>query len=143
MGNKYAFQSRYCTDKATITPAQYLAERICEKKAASLKLTLPTKFWLTETWKQEFIFQVVYANKLLKQFSIEAILAALKSPKSKYCVSLGPQGGLRKIIKAEQTRLDSAPKQEEATHACISPVYEPPPQGFTPQQSTASKLKDL
>ena len=52
------------------TPAQYIAEIICQRCAKHEKVgTLPYKFWNLPKWKKIYIRQVSLANKLIKEYS--------------------------------------------------------------------------
>jgi hypothetical protein len=51
------------------TPAQYVAEIICQRQAKHEKAgTLPYKFWNKGKWKSIYIRQIGLANKLIKEF---------------------------------------------------------------------------
>ena len=79
-------QSKY-TDKK-ISPAQYLAEIMCERRAQQLEVDLVDNFWQSENWKKYFQYQVISANKLLKKFPIEIILKALNDKSCKKVSSI-------------------------------------------------------
>ncbi len=68
--------SKY-TDKE-ITPAQYLAELMCERKYRKLGVSLPKKFWSDERYRKEFLFQKRNADQLLAYRDFRDILAALQ-----------------------------------------------------------------
>lgn len=81
------FKSRYSPDK-NITPAQYLAEIACERRASYLKTNLPVYFWKLDEWRKYYIYQIQIANELLKVYNISAILYALNIDKCKKVFSL-------------------------------------------------------
>ncbi len=74
------FQSRY--GGGTVTPAQYIVEIICEKKAHAAKETLPNRFWDLATWDAFFRKWVRPANKCIKQFGAMSVVNALRDPRS-------------------------------------------------------------
>ena len=65
---KSKYPSRYSPDGWVSAP-QYITEFVCEKKARKDNKELPRKY---------FRYQITLANKLLKDFPEEAIIAALK-----------------------------------------------------------------
>jgi len=81
-----------------VTAAQYIAEFMCQKRAISLNIDLPLKFWLVDHWKKYYIYQIQLANKLLKKYSDKSIIKALRSDKAKNTFSLKSQF-IERIIK--------------------------------------------
>lgn len=100
------FKSKYSPDKK-ITPAQYLAEIACERRASYLKTNLPIYFWKLDNWKQYYIYQIRIANELLKIYDINAILYALNLDKCKTVFSL------KSIILIDYIKKYKIPKIEE------------------------------
>ena len=74
---KSKYPSRYSPDGWVSAP-QYITEFVCEKKARKDNKELPIKFWGISEWRKYFRYQITLANKLLKDFPEEAIIAALK-----------------------------------------------------------------
>lgn len=74
---KSKYPSRYSPDGWVSAP-QYITEFVCEKKARKDNKELPIKFWEIPEWRKYFRYQITLANKLLKDFPEEAIIAALK-----------------------------------------------------------------
>ena len=74
---KSKYPSRYSPDGWVSAP-QYITEFVCEKKARKDNKELPIKFWVISEWRKYFRYQITLANKLLKDFPEEAIIAALK-----------------------------------------------------------------
>ena len=74
---KSKYPSRYSPDGWVSAP-QYITEFVCEKKARKDNKELPIKFWEISEWRKYFRYQITLANKLLKDFPEEAIIAALK-----------------------------------------------------------------
>ena len=74
---KSKYPSRYSPDGWVSAP-QYITEFVCEKKARKDNKELPIKFWEIAECRIYFRYQITLANKLLKDFPEEAIIAALK-----------------------------------------------------------------
>lgn len=96
--------SKYSNDKL-VSAAQYITEIICERKAAKDKQDLHYRFWISKEWSKFFRNQIGSANKLLKQYSDKAIVAALLSSDGQKIYSLRAPH-LPDMIVREQTRLD-------------------------------------
>lgn len=79
--------SKYSNGKE-VTPAQYLAEFICERIAKIKKKDLHYRFWLSKEWEKEYKGQISAANKLISKYDIKIILQALKSPSGSKIYSL-------------------------------------------------------
>lgn len=76
-GKQAKYPSRY-TDKY-ITCAQYVSEIMCERKAAYEKADLPRFFWTTsKKWKGYYFYQLKIANTLLKKYSCENLIKAVR-----------------------------------------------------------------
>lgn len=93
---------------------QYIAEIMVDRKAFKEKAHLPYKYWTTdEKWQKEFKMQVQQAGKLLKKYSVKAIMNALNS--NLWCYSLlSPK--LLEAIKIEHNKIilqESQAKNEE------------------------------
>jgi sulfur relay (sulfurtransferase) DsrC/TusE family protein len=135
------FKSRYTTTDKDITPAQFLAEKICERIARKNKTVLTDQFWNQTKWKRTFLYQVQIANSLLKIYSWQAILSALKKNPGVYSLNakfLDPH------IKCEQEILDREvikPKEVQPLELA-DPTAKPRP-SFTEQKSTRAKLREL
>lgn len=107
-------QSRYTDTEKQLTPAQWLAELMCERKAKSERKDLPVKFWdkkLYPEWAKEWVKQAIIANRLLKKYSFEAIVAALKNPKALKIYSLGATKMLTPLIEQAQKQIDNKPQE--------------------------------
>lgn len=74
---KSKYPSRY-SPQGWVSASQYITELICEKKAQREKKELPIKFWEIKEWRSYFKYQITLANKLIKEFGEEAVIAALK-----------------------------------------------------------------
>jgi hypothetical protein len=85
---KCPFPSKYSPGK-WITPAQYLVEVVCERRAINLQTTLPAHFWELSLWKTFFQYQLRIVNKLLKTYSYDIILFALNDAQWQHVWSFG------------------------------------------------------
>ncbi len=109
--SKYKHESTgdYCTCSA------YVAEIMCRKNAENKNQgSLPYKFWSKKPWDWTFKRQMFAANKILKQFSEEALVKAINSSEFKGIFSLNHPKVIG-LIKKYQLLLDqrnSKPKQE-------------------------------
>ena len=135
------FKSKY-TDKQ-ITPAQFLAEKICERLARKDKIALSDQFWNQARWRRTFLYQVQIANGLLKIYSWQAVLRALNKNPGIYSLNAK---FLDPLIKTEEESLQREErarqehKQEEIKTA--DPTSKPRP-SFTENTSIKAKLRDL
>jgi hypothetical protein len=76
---KSTFISQYGgAETLYITPAQYVVEQLCVIIARRTKKELPSRFWQLPEWAKLFRNQICAANKLLKTYSPNAIVAALR-----------------------------------------------------------------
>ena len=98
--DKSKYPSRYSPDGWVSAP-QYITEFVCEKKARTEQKELPVKFWEIKEWRNYFRYQITLANKLLKDFSEEAVIAALKDSRCWKTYSLRSPF-LHSIIKEKQ-----------------------------------------
>jgi hypothetical protein len=94
--DKSRYQSRYAP-RGWVHAAQYIAELICEKKAQNDRADLPLRFWELPDWKKYFQFQVVLANRLIKEHGEHAVIAALRDNRTYKTYSLR-SGWLHKVI---------------------------------------------
>src|SRR5687768_14677129 len=101
---KRPFRSSY--GGGWITAQQLLAEVICARIARRDNVELVEGFWKSPRWSRECRLQLVLAASLLKEFSVAAVLAALKTTRGKRLYSLGLKSVLVPLIQAEQERLD-------------------------------------
>lgn len=72
--NKYI--SRYAYEKE-VNPAQFIAELACANNARRLKKELPQQFWVLPEWKSYYLYQLILAYDLLKEFEDNVIVKAL------------------------------------------------------------------
>jgi hypothetical protein len=102
------FISRYSNNKE-VTPAQYITELICEKKAKLDNEDLHYKFWTTKKWSKFYRDQIATANKLVKNYDPVVIVKALNHKKAKTLYSLRAPF-LKDILKEEQMKFDTQNK---------------------------------
>jgi hypothetical protein len=76
--NKYI--SKYSNGKE-VSPAQYITEIVCEKKAKQSNEDLHYRFWLNKKWSSFYKRQIAKAHKLVKEYNPKAIIKALNDPK--------------------------------------------------------------
>lgn len=115
------------------TPAQYIAELICQKQAKHEKLgTLPYKFWNTPKWKKIYIRQVSLANKLIKEYGEEPVIKFVSSKTGSKTISLGARN-VRSDIEKIKFSLDNAPRRDTIE------VIETPSASFAPRKTFGSK----
>lgn len=86
--NNSTYPSRY-SPEAYVTPAQYITELICEKKAKCEQKDLPIKFWELKEWQKYYKYQIILANRLIKKYDPEFIIQALKDNRLYKTYSLG------------------------------------------------------
>ena len=96
--SKYKHEStgEYCTCAA------YAAEIMCMKYAEHKNVgSLPFKFWNVKPWDWTFKKQLFAARKLIKRYSEEALIRAIRSPEWGKIFSLNNKKGIS-IIKKYQ-----------------------------------------
>lgn len=103
---KSSYPSLYSPDKF-VTPAQYIIELVCEKKAKLEKRDLPPQFWKLKEWQNFFKSQLRRCHKLLKTYDVEAVIRALRNPRAYKIRSLFAPW-LEDIVLEEQRQLDVA-----------------------------------
>lgn len=85
--NPEKYPSKYSNGKQ-VTPAQFITEMICERKALIDKVDLHYKFWTQKYWAMFYRNQIASANKLVKQYDPKAIIRALQTAQGKKIYSL-------------------------------------------------------
>lgn len=104
---KSNYPSRY-SPGGWVSAPQYITEFVCEKKAQADRKELPIKFWEIDEWKKYFRYQITIANQLLKDFSEEAVMAALRDNRCWKTYSLRSPF-LQGIIKEKQASVKERP----------------------------------
>lgn len=87
------------------TAAQYLAELMVTREAAKQKIKLAVGFWNSPLWKKKYKQQIIAANSLLKIYSPQAIINALKRKECSWQYSLRANG-INDACNEEQIKLD-------------------------------------
>lgn len=99
-----------------LTAAQYLAENMCDRIARRDRIVLRDRFWTSGRWERSFRLQITHANRLLGRFSVEAILAGLRTTEGRRIYSLGA-AWLADLAADEQKRLD---REQAARDAVVA-----------------------
>lgn len=87
-----------------ITPAQKLAEIMCQRMAKKKGVALPYRFWQFSEWKVTFRRQVQLASALLKIHTFKAIINALNRNETKNVYSFAGKWW-QYLIPLEEERL--------------------------------------
>ncbi len=139
--DKSCYESSYAG--GWISAAQRLAEIACERKASSQNEVLVPLFWQHDIWAKQFRQQINHANRLIKEFSMAAVLAALRRPDARRVYSLGAPF-FKPLVEAEQhklilqeKRIDNAPTPEAGN------IAEPPRPVTRVGRSLRDKLNEL
>jgi hypothetical protein len=99
------FPSRYSQGKE-VSPAQHIAELICEHKAQKDNVDLHHRFWLRKEWASYYRNQIGSANKLVEKYSARAVVKALHDPRAQRIYSLRAPH-LIPIIDEYQKKIDA------------------------------------
>jgi hypothetical protein len=108
INNENSYPSKYSNGK-NVSAAQFITEIICENKAITEKKDLHYKFWTNKEWSKFYRNQIGTAHKLLKKYSANAIIKALKHTKARNIYSLRAPH-LIPIIEQEQAVIDASPQ---------------------------------
>lgn len=138
---KKLYKSRFGATE-DLDAAQYLTENLCDRNARRNGLVLPQRFWETPEWKPLFHRQLQYAHSLLKEYTLEAIITALRTPRGKTVTTLSA-AWFRPLIHAEQERLHRQKEAPPEPQPAETVTIEKPRDPFVPTESVASKLKGL
>lgn len=114
--DKSRYPSRY-SPRGFVTAAQYITELICERKAAREKKELPIKFWDLKEWNKFYRYQIMLANKMLKEYKEVAIIRALRDDyrcKNTYSLRSPFLGGIIKEYEVMDVSADQSRKKIEA-----------------------------
>lgn len=141
MAENQTIESRYESKYGGgfVTPAQYIAEMVCERMAKKDKKDLPYKFWNDDSWKMTFKSQLLAVLGLLKiGYSPIVIIAALKTCPNLYSLRVK---WFDKYLKAENEKY----KRIEASKTVLNTVSvnEQPRPAFKDKESIRDKLRDL
>ncbi len=87
------------------TKAQMIAELTCQRFFATKGFkVLPPKFWSDQRFSRHYKLQIIKANGLLKIYSFDAIMNALKSKEGKNAYSLNAKW-VDSIIATEEQKI--------------------------------------
>lgn len=136
--NKSQYPSRY-SPGGWVSAPQYITELICEKKAQKDQKELPIKFWEIKEWRNYYRYQITLANKLLKEFPADVIIAALKDNRCWKTYSL--RAPLLHGIIEEKNR--SVLKRESEANYDVSEKDNIKHKSSNNKQSIISKLREL
>jgi hypothetical protein len=131
-----------------ITWPQYLAEKACERKAGKQGVKLVPRFWQDKegVWAKEYKTQLVFANRLLKQFPPELVLKAFVSEAGAFYTTLGSDKFV-KVVRGEARKAELAAAAVSSVEPARAEVVEPSLPAFSPpfisRRSVADRLRDL
>lgn len=120
---KTPFKSKY--KEGYITPSNFLAETIFEKRNEAFNSgKCPERFWVTgNKLHGAYKGQVIAAAKLLKEYHIDSIIKAIKSPEAKYILKFQDKKLIPIIEKFEKNRLDKTLTESYNTTDGISKPF--------------------
>jgi hypothetical protein len=136
--DKSRYPSRY-SPGGWVSAPQYITELVCESKARKEKKDLPRKFWEDKDWEKYFKYQITLANRLIKDFGEEVVIAALKDNRCWSTYSLRSPFLIR-IIEEKKASYVVQPKDTEYN---IKESEEIKHNTNNEQKSIISKLRDL
>lgn len=123
-----------------ITAAQYITELLFSKKFQFEKKDHPLKFWSLPQYKGQFVRWQRQANKLVKEFGGDAVIAALKDKRSGLRWSLHTEF-MQELIKEWHEKLE----QRKISMAESKPVEVAEGETFRQERESAGikKLMEL
>ena len=135
---KSRYPSRY-SPGGWVSASQYITELVCEKKAQREKKELPIKFWENKEWSKYYKYQITLANKLIKKYGEEPIVAARRDKRCWSTYSLRSPF-LEKIIQEKAEQVVERPASAEYN---INDSEEVKHKTNNNKKSIISKLRDL
>jgi hypothetical protein len=129
-----------------ISAEQFLAENMCSRKGRSEGNELAPFFWREKYWEKEFLKQLRFARELVEQYSVEAIVAALRHPDAKKIYSFGLKSVLIPLISKEQRRIDTKEEIKQYEKPYVPEhvdIYKQPRKPFGRSPSLLQRLRDL
>lgn len=137
--DKSRYESKFAPD-TFVTEAQYLAEIACERWYRRESVTLPIRFWESDSFKKEFMKQIILANRLLKKYDCKTILRALNSKDGLRTFSLCQTPYFKRLLEIEKKK----GLAEKASVVVVEKVSEPPlPSGTRQAFSEKKSLRDM
>ena len=98
------FKSLYSNSQ--VTAAQYITEYLCYLISKNNREELQDQFWKDKYWSRFFRRQVGLANKILKEYDVEAVIFSLKDRRLSRIKSFGAKFMLDPILKEYQSKID-------------------------------------
>jgi hypothetical protein len=116
---KYRFKSIY--GSGYITDAQYLTEQLCAHVAKYTQEDLIDHFWKLPKWETFFKQQIPAANALLKKYSVECILEALRDKKMSTLYSFRAPFFIKLVEKLQIKKdlIDARPKHTTSVNVGV------------------------
>lgn len=145
MAEKRTESSRYKSlyGGGFVTPAQILAEIMCERMAKRNGDALPLKFWtVCDKWNKSFRWQLAEANKLLKVFHESVVSRVLRSNEGKFFLSLNSPK-LRPLLEQEQKKYDAEMIRIKNVERVDTVKDAPAPTTYAGKKSKLSLLKEI
>lgn len=131
---------------AFVTAAQWVAEKLCERKAAQEKRRLGRQFWKDPEWAAVFRQQVAALQRLIKAHGEAAVVATLKRADVDWCCSAGAKQ-FRAAVVAEAAKQRAAEAARARAEAASPPAEATPPPPPLPAANTfagpKNRLRDL
>ena len=120
MGQARTAASRFASgySDAFVTAAQWVAEKLCERKAAQERRRLGRQFWKEPEWAAFFRQQVAAVRRLMKDHGEGPVLGALKREDVAWCCSasakqfraaVAAQAAKERAAEAARARAEGAP----------------------------------
>lgn len=127
-----------------VTAPQYLIECLCFLVARKDKIQLVNRFWTQPRWAKHFRWQVKPVNELLKIYSSEVILDALRDRRCWNIASFGNKSKLLPIIQEKQIVCDTKMQRimQLETPICGDTTSKPRPPNKMSKKSIFSMLKE-
>ncbi len=85
---------------------------MCKRKGKKENIPTPPGYWSMPEWKIFFKQQILAANKLMKIYPFEVLVAAVNNKKTNWIYSLH-YPGLKQILLEENSRYERSQKREE------------------------------
>lgn len=138
------FQSHF--GPQLVNAAKYIAELMCVREAKGKGKELFFGFWNLDEWKRTYQTHIMSANMILKVYSAEAVVSALRQTPRVFSLRAK---WFHDVIKKKQIEIDrkkalreeNKPLEQDVEKKQI--VIEKPRESFKTGKSAIDKLKDL
>ena len=140
---KSRYPSVYSPDK-WVTGAQYICEKICEKRAKQDGVSLGIRFWRKPEWAKFYKWNMLVVRGFLKQYDERAIIKTLKesgkwwSLRSEVMKANMEKHHIR-ILAEDKIRKENASRQKPVNRATIDSS----PRQRQPQRNKLSALLEI